>query len=146
MLPKEVLNPRIGHSSHLWAGGRSSLLSLVVAAAKRPDLRPLLCMGSGMAGQFLTFLPVLGIRIRRIRFVLGWHGSGSISQRYGSGSGSFPFLINNACKIKCLASLKSLKKEVGSGVGSGSICQRCGSGAGSAPKCHGFPTLLPTSK
>ena len=67
-----MLNPRSGCSSHLWPGGRSSLLSLVVAAAKRPDLRPLLCMGSGMAGQFLTFRPVLGIRIRRIRFVLGF--------------------------------------------------------------------------
>jgi hypothetical protein len=82
----------------MWPGGRSSLLSLVVAAAKRPDLRPLLCMGSGMVGQFLTFQTVLEIRIRRIRFVLGWHGSGSISQRYVSGS--FPFLINNASKIK----------------------------------------------
>jgi hypothetical protein len=42
------------------------------------------------------------------------------------------------------ASLKSLKKGVGSRVGSGSgsrsISQRYGSG--SAPKCHGSPTLM----
>ncbi len=90
--------------------------------------------------------------------VLGW---GSISQRYGSGSGSFPFLILSRLKdwlqnkiltqnlgkkikflrltIMCLpviykkkirkklffASLKSLKKAVGSWIGSGSISQRC---------------------
>jgi hypothetical protein len=97
--------------------------------------------------------------------------SGSISQRYGSGSGSSPFLIKMLSGLKdCLqkmkfwrtnfsknnifktadnvpagtvsykkiwqifASLKSLKKGVGSGVGSGS-----------APKCHGSPTLFSTS-
>jgi hypothetical protein len=42
-------------------------------------------------------------------------------------------------KIFFFASLKSMKKEVGSGVGSGSNSQRYGSG--SAPKCHGSPTL-----
>ena len=40
-------------------------------------------------------------------------------------------------KITSFASLKSLKKRVGSGVGSVSISQRYGS----APKCHGSPTL-----
>ncbi len=91
-------------------------------------------------------------------------GSGLISQRYGSGSGSFPFLINvlsgrnNACQINFntkifaknknfqseddvpvrklkekiyeknifFASLKSIKKVVGSGAGS--ISQRYRSG------------------
>jgi hypothetical protein len=38
----------------------------------------------------LSLKPVLRIRIRH---VFGPPGSGSISQRYGSGSGSFPFLI-----------------------------------------------------
>ena len=37
-----------------------------------------------------------------------------------------------------LASLKSLRKVVGSGVGSGSVSQRYGS----APKCHKSPTLV----
>jgi len=40
------------------------------------------------------------------------------------------------------ASLKSIKKVVGSGVGSASISQRYGS----APKCHESPTLLYTYK
>ncbi len=42
-------------------------------------------------------------------------------------------------KNNFLASLKSLKKGVGSGVKPGPISQRCGSR--SAPKCHGSPTL-----
>ncbi len=87
---------------------------------------------------------MLGIRIHRIRMVFGPPGSGSISQRYGSGY--FTFLIKVLIgRKKCLqnkfffcktednvpagkleekktflASLKSLKKGVGSGVGSGS--------------------------
>jgi hypothetical protein len=55
-------------------------------------------------------------------------GSGSISQKYGSGSGSgsYPFLKG---KNIFFASLKPIKKGVGSGVGSGfgSIYQRYGS-------------------
>ncbi len=44
-------------------------------------------------------------------------------------------------KNNFFASLKSLKKGVGSGVGSGSISQRYRS----APKCHGSPTLVDTT-
>jgi hypothetical protein len=41
-------------------------------------------------GRYRIFQPVLRIRIRRIyRYVFGSPGFGSISQRYGSGSGSF---------------------------------------------------------
>jgi hypothetical protein len=42
-------------------------------------------------------------------------------------------------KKRKFASLKSLKKGVGSEVGSGSVSQR--SGSSSAPKCHGSPAL-----
>jgi hypothetical protein len=53
-------------------------------------------------------------------------------------------------KSNFFASLKSLKKGVGSGVGSGFISQRYRSadpdphqrGSRSAPKCHGSSTLL----
>ncbi len=41
------------------------------------------------------------------------------------------------------ASLNSMEKGVGSGVGSRFISQMYGFGSGSAPKCHGFPTLIP---
>jgi hypothetical protein len=43
-------------------------------------------------------------------------------------------------KMFFFASLKSMKKE----AGSGSISQRYGSGSGSAPNCHGSPTLEKT--
>jgi hypothetical protein len=67
--------------------------------------------------------------------VFGPPGSGSvfIIQRYGYGSKSFPFywqVIRKNMKKKnyFLASLKLMKKEVGSGFGSGSISQRYESG------------------
>jgi hypothetical protein len=73
-------------------------------------------------------------------------GSGSesrsrpISQRYGSAD---PDPHQNVMDPQhwFFASLKSLKKGVGSGVGSGSefISQECGSG--STSKCYGSPTL-----
>ncbi len=68
--------------------------------------------------------------------VFGHPGSESIGQMYGSGSGSFPFLIKFERTEIIYPSLKLLKKGVGSGVGAGAG-SRAESGSGSVSQRYG---------